>query len=325
MEKQNELEIVIKESGLEISQSTDILKKFNIFFEQAKEWEVKAKFLVVKNENDIEIMSQAREARLALKKIRTEAENVRKNIKENYVRTGKAIDGVANVIKALIIPIEEHLEKQEKFIELLKEEKAKTIKAERISKLLAYIPEENIGMYNLDVMNDEVFDNLLASIKKDFEEKAEKERLIEEEKLKEIEEQKKKDEEMRIENAKMKKEKEIEDIRIVEEKKHREVEDKEKEEAHQKELQKIADELKKKEDDEKTRIAEEKRVEEEKAEKERQSKLAPEKDKLTAYAERIRLIESPDGLSKAGLEVVRVAEEKLLEISQEIKLKIKEL
>lgn len=84
----------------------------------------------------------------------------------------------------------------------------------------------------------------------------------------------------------------------------------------QAEADKIAKDTKEKED---------KRIADEKAEQERQAALAPEKDKLTAYAESIRTLKSPEGLSKAGLEVVKTVEGKLLAISQEIKLKIKEL
>jgi hypothetical protein len=167
--KDNELSIVVKESGLETTQATNILKKFNTFFEQAKEWEEKARGLVVKDETEVEKMAQAREARLVLKKIRTDAESVRKEMKEEYIRTGKAIDGVANVIKALIVPIEEHLEKQEKFIENAIKEKADKTKADRIEQMLKYV--EDVSVYNLDGMSDEVFANLLAQVKSLWEKK----------------------------------------------------------------------------------------------------------------------------------------------------------
>lgn len=95
--------------------------------------------------------------------------------------------------------------------------------------------------------------------------------------------------------------------------------------SEEKRLKKIEDDKKKLEEDEKKRLEDEKKAEDERLEKERQAALAPEKDKLTAYAESIRTLKSPEGLSKAGLEVVKTVEGKLLAISQEIKLKIKEL
>lgn len=68
-----------------------------------------------------------------------------------------------------------------------------------------------------------------------------------------------------------------------------------------------------KEAEEKRRAVEEKELAEAKA------KLAPERDKLNEYAERLKSIEAPDGLSKAGMEIIKKAENKLLELSQEIK------
>ena len=73
-------------------------------------------------------MKLARVGRLFLMKKRTAIETVRKELKEQALREGKAIDGIANVLKALIIPIEEYLKKQEDFV-VLKE--AARIEAER--------------------------------------------------------------------------------------------------------------------------------------------------------------------------------------------------
>jgi hypothetical protein len=43
-------------------------------------------------------------------------------LKEQALREGKAVDGIANVLKALIVPLEEHLDKQERFVEIRAEE-----------------------------------------------------------------------------------------------------------------------------------------------------------------------------------------------------------
>lgn len=357
--KENELSIVVKESGLETTQATNILKKFNTFFEQAKEWEEKARNLVVKDETETEKMAEAREARLCLKKIRTDAESVRKEMKEEYIRTGKAIDGVANVIKALIVPIEEHLEKQEKFIENAIKDKVEKTKADRIDEMSKYV--EDVLVYNLDGMSDEVFANLLAQVKSLWEKRQFEIKKMEDDKIANekkhvlwekrqfelapykfffgatekvltidsseeefqsllaffIETKKEFDadqEAIAIENAKLKadaKKKEEQDAKdkAIADAKLKEVEDAKK---------KLEDEIRQKKefDEMNKRNAEE---------KERQAQLAPEKDKLTDYAERIQMIKAPQDLSKAGLEIVKLVETKLLIISQEIKLKIKEL
>src|ERR1039457_5062030 len=110
----NEIEKVIEGSRLEKTKSQYIFEQFAGFFHAAKEWEIKAREIVITDESETSKMKQAREARLALKDIRVNAEKVRVSLKEQSLREGKAIDGVANVIKALIVPIEEYLEKQEK-------------------------------------------------------------------------------------------------------------------------------------------------------------------------------------------------------------------
>lgn len=130
---ENKLELIVRESGLEKTKADIILKKFQDYFAMASEWEKKAKTIVVTNETQVADMKMARIGRLELKEKRVAIENTRKELKEQALREGKAIDGIANVLKALIVPIEEYLEKQEKFIEFKKaaEEEARRIAVER--------------------------------------------------------------------------------------------------------------------------------------------------------------------------------------------------
>jgi ATPase subunit of ABC transporter with duplicated ATPase domains len=52
------------------------------------------------------------------------------------LREGKAIDGIANVLKAVIVPIEEYLDEQEHYIERKREaeEEARRLEAEKLLK-----------------------------------------------------------------------------------------------------------------------------------------------------------------------------------------------
>lgn len=128
-EEPNKLELIVKESGLEKSKADVILQKFQDYFTMAGEWERKAKSIVVTDEKQTDDMRLARTGRLLLREKRIAIENTRKELKEQSLREGKAIDGIANVLKALIVPIEEHLEKQEKFVEF---KVAAAIEAKRI-------------------------------------------------------------------------------------------------------------------------------------------------------------------------------------------------
>lgn len=206
MQQENELQLVIKEGALEATQSQNILEKFTGLFEQAKKWEAKARSIVITDESQVEKMEAAREIRLELKDIRVNAEKIRKDLKEQSLREGKAIDGVANVIKAIIVPLEEHLEKQEKYIEVMVEEKKRRIEAERIAALQPFVPD--IAMYNLKEMSEDGFANLLSASKIAFEQQKDAEAKAEHDRLEDEKAKKEEDERIRKENETLKAEKE---------------------------------------------------------------------------------------------------------------------
>src|SRR3990167_6911036 len=195
---------VIKETGLMPTKAEVIIKSFVGFLEQAEEWEAKAKQIVITDISQTKEMREAREARLALKDIRVKTENVRKELKEQSLREGMAIDGVANIVKALVIPIEEHLERQEKFVEIREETRKEKVNVERMAMMAMFIPDTSV--YNLKEMSDEAFQKLLETSKIAYEavlaaeKKAEQERVALEKA--QVEEQKR----IKLENEKMKKE-----------------------------------------------------------------------------------------------------------------------
>lgn len=118
IEQNNKLQVLVNESGLETTKAKVLLDKFKDYFDIASEWETKAKAIVVTDESQTADMEMARVGRLFLREKRISVEKARKELKEQSLREGKAIDGIANVLKAVIVPIEEYLEKQEKFVEL---------------------------------------------------------------------------------------------------------------------------------------------------------------------------------------------------------------
>jgi fused signal recognition particle receptor len=119
----NQLAVIVKESGLEQSKANFILEKFQDYFKIAGDWEQKAKMLVVTDEAQVAEMKMAREGRLFLREKRIAIEKSRKELKEQSLREGKAIDGIANVLKSLIEPIEDYLESQEKYAEIKEQER----------------------------------------------------------------------------------------------------------------------------------------------------------------------------------------------------------
>ncbi len=152
---------VVTENELSSDESIILKNALLPFFDQAEEWVRKAKTLTVTDENQIEKMVEARTARLALKDIRVNLDKKRKELKEESLRKGKAIDGMANILKFLIEPIEEYLEKQEKFVEIREAERKEKLQWERKEKLSAL--GVDTSFYDLKEMTEAVFQDLLAT------------------------------------------------------------------------------------------------------------------------------------------------------------------
>ena len=159
----NKLQLIIEESGLEKTKAQVMLDNFSDSFQIASEWEKKAKMIVVSSEKDIAEMQMARAGRLFLREKRIAIEKTRVQLKEQALREGKAIDGIANVLKALIIPIEEYLEKQEHFVEIKQAQEAEIkrieeearIEKEKIAQLEAERKEqERIRLENIKLQKE---------------------------------------------------------------------------------------------------------------------------------------------------------------------------
>jgi hypothetical protein len=182
---------LVEESNLPKSKAKFILENFQGYFELAETWERKAKELIVTDENQVAEMKMAREGRLFLRQKRIAIENSRKELKEQSLREGKAIDGIANVLKALIIPIEGFLEQQEKFREIKKETEKIMLREERMKKIGPYMEIiENIP-FDLGEIDEKSWNTYFKGVKQEFKEYQDK--LAAEEKArKEAEEAEKK-------------------------------------------------------------------------------------------------------------------------------------
>jgi len=245
----NELEVMIQESGLEKTKAGILLDNFQEYFKVAAEWEQKAKTIIVTDEKQTADMQMARAGRLFLRDKRIAIERVRKQLKEQSLREGKAIDGISNVLKALIVPIEKYLDRQEHFVENKQKEEAEQKKIEEEKRL----EEEELA-------------------REEAEKKEQKRIKAENEKLKKEAEKK--------ERKRLERESEIEKERQKEKAKRKAIEDKAKEERERAELEKQAIENKAKEEQkkiekEKLAIIEKAKMEKEKAERDR--KIAKEK------------------------------------------------
>lgn len=199
---QTDLATVIKDSGLQPAKAAILQTRFNNFFTEVAEWEQKAKSLVVTDINQKEDIKAAREGRIFLKGKRVEVEKTRKELKEQVVREGKAIDGVANVLKSLIAPIEEHLAAQENFAARKEAERIEAMVLLRKEELLA-IPADP-EQYDLENLAEESYVFIRDGLKQQRADRIKAEQDAEAARIQREKDAEVKAEEQRLENIKLK-------------------------------------------------------------------------------------------------------------------------
>lgn len=156
---ENPLTVAVANSGLEPKSAQDIKLAFAPIFDQAEEWRIKALAIKVTDASQTATMKLAREARLALKELRVKGDHAHKELKADTLLRGKAIDGIRNIVKFLIEPVEAYLQEQEQFIERQEQKRRAELKAEREEALRYYgVDTEFLA---LDAMPQPSFDRLM--------------------------------------------------------------------------------------------------------------------------------------------------------------------
>jgi hypothetical protein len=340
-EVKNELVVLVDDSQLETATREQLLTSFEPFLLQAKEWREKAQSLVVTDATQLTEMKQAREGRLALRAIRLEADKTRKALKEDSLRYGKAVQGIYNVIEALIVPIEEHLEKQEKFAEIAEANRKEALHNERVALLQPYGVE--YAAYDLRNMSAEAFTQLLDGSRLAHENKLAEAARIEEEKIAALKAEQERIEAQRLENERLKKEAEAQQIQLAKERAEAEAKIKaEREEAarlakieadkqaailkaEREEREKVEAELKAKQQAEADqKAAEEKqRIADEKAAKKQAA--APDKDKLAILVMQLEKLVYPNVTSDEAKQIVKDTQGLIAKVITHVKTKTTEL
>ena len=315
---------VAAENNLPANNADALQAAFLPFFEQASEWRDKAFAIKVTNIGQTAEMGRARQARLALKDIRVQTEKTRVQMKEDSLRTGKAIDGMANVIKFLIAPIEQHLQDQEDYGKRMQEKaqaEQRDLRTCEAGDLIRYFPH---GV-DLGVISDEEYAKHLhlARIQdkavRDEAERVERERIEREQR--EAAER----EAMRIENERLRKENEVQEAAMREERAERERLQRE----HEAAIAAQRAEVERLERAERERIAaenrakmeadnaERERLRKEQAEKEAAEQAAmeaPDKEKLLSYAKELHACMKPyQFVTESAAEKCNRAAQKILE------------
>ena len=301
-EENKELVLLVQNSGIEKTKAQSVLDAFIGFFNEAAEWEAKAKALIITDISQTHEMKMAREGRLQLKEIRVAAEKTKKKLKENILLEGRFIDSIYNLIEGVIKPIENDLLEKEKFVERKEQARKEAIKNARLEKLAPY--NIDTSFYNLAEMPDNVFEQLLENTRTAYEAKLEAERKAEAERI--AREKAEQEERIRIaaENARLKAEAEAKEKAIAAERRAREEAERIEREKHEAALRAEREAAEKARKELEARIAAEnaaKQLEaeriaaEQKAREEAERKLAAasDKEKTLAYIRQLGLVPIP--------------------------------
>jgi trichohyalin len=348
-----ELEAIEKSKAEQIRSTFEPMVEMLADFEDAYESIIKAS----QKEVTKELTNAAKRLRLDIGKIRVEAEKLRKEQKEEYLRAGKAIDAVNNILKWAITDKENSLKEIENFFEIQEQKRLEQLQKERADKLSKYL--EDAHERDLASMDEDVWKAYYSTKKQEHEDRIAAEKKAEEERI-ERERLDKLEYNRRLEIApyyqfitsvpdlrtmsnddfvnfltgvkaeKAEHDKEQERIRKEndrikkeqeEERIKAEAERKAREEKERKERAAYEAKLKK-EREERQRIEAQMKAREEterKAEEEkRKAETAPDKEKLLAFANRLASIEIPNLKSKEAREIVGYAHSAIADIAKEI-------
>lgn len=222
----NQVHELLDKQGVSQQRASELLEAFGGPFEEVKdimvnfsvdddgELVVGKDVVKVTDESQAEEMAEAKEQRLALKRVRTQIENKRKELKEDSLKTGRAIDAVARVMRETIEPAEKYLQEQEKFKEILEQKRHAEMMTKRTETIGKYTDP---SMYNLESMSNDQFDELVAKLEKEKSdrEEAERQELIKQEA--EARAERERQEKLLEENRKL--QREAEERRVADERK----------------------------------------------------------------------------------------------------------
>jgi fused signal recognition particle receptor len=302
----------IQEAEIMPVKRADVTAQFALFETQFTDLKTTAETLTVTDRSQVAEMKKAREIRLSLKAIRVAIEKKRKELGEDALRQKQAIDALAKNYKDQIEPLEERLEQQEKFAEMLEAKE----RAERLNQRRAIMSEfaevVSVGDEVADMSQDS-FDMLkngaaakLAALQAERE-KAEQDRIAKEQAEKAEQERiRVENEKLKAEQARIEAEREAERKAAAAELAKQQAEAEAKLKAERAERERIEREAKAEADRlakiEADRIAAEKaeqaRIDAEK----RAAELAPTKNKIKSFAETLKALQIP--VSKTENEAV---------------------
>lgn len=319
--EQNAITKVIADSGITPFFGESLIAAFMPYFSKAKEVLAKSVGITVTDATQVDEIKLARVRRLELRSIRTSAENKRQELKSEYLKSGQCIDKVANVIKGMVADEEDRLLAAENFAERVA---AQRKEARRVSRTILLAPYNlDLTYINLAEMDEPTFDRLLLDTRTAAEARIAAEKKAALEAAEAAAAKAKEEARIAAENERLRLENAEKDRLLAEEKERARVQAEAVAEAARLEREKAAAEAKAAHDAamEKARVereiaeAEVRRLkeqqeardkveremlqakaaaEQEQARLKREAELAPDREKLKAYADALEAVVVPD-------------------------------
>lgn len=160
-----ELQVIEKSKAEKIKATFEPMAKMLLEFEKAfKEVTLEAEKEITKD-----VTIKAKRLRIDIGKVRTNTEKVRIAEKEEYLRAGKAIDGVSNILKWAVIDKENELKEIENHFEIQEQKRLEKLQTERVGKLLKYV--EDAEDRNLSGMDKDVWQAYFTTKKKEYDDR----------------------------------------------------------------------------------------------------------------------------------------------------------
>lgn len=191
---------------IERSKAEQIKATFEPMAEMLAEFEEAFNTIIIESQEGItkEVTKKARRLRIDIARVRIETEKIRKEQKEEYLRAGKAIDGVSNILKWAVSDKENKLKEIENYFEIQEKKRKDELQKRRVEQLSPYVDDATERI--LSEMDEDVWEAFLAQKKKDYEDRIEAEKKAEQERIEKEKRDAEERERMRKENERLKKE-----------------------------------------------------------------------------------------------------------------------
>lgn len=133
----------LKFDGLQVSKSQKIKDTFEPMISMLLEFENSYNEVIQLSQKEItiDVTKKAKKLRLQIAKIRIDTEKIRKIQKEEILKEGKAIDGVANILKYAVSDHEKNLKKIEDYFAIQEKNRLDEIQNQRAIRLSEFVDD----------------------------------------------------------------------------------------------------------------------------------------------------------------------------------------